>query len=662
MAALRFLLIVVGGLAPTVVAAQTPTASDSAATRLAHPDSVATPDTLRHVTLPEVQVVEPADASVLSTPTAATTVDLGPAGERAGESVADLLAAQTNLFVKRYGTGRPSTASLRGLGSNQTLVLVDGQRIADPQTGQTDLSLLPSLLIESARVLHGSHGGRHGSGTLGGVVKLQTLQPSAPLRVETTAGMGAYGWRSAGGIVSGAGDRWSGLVAAEGTRSDGNFPYENTAVVPARTQRRENADRRYATVFGKTTRQGDASQSTITLWWNDAERGLPGTANASTSNASQHDAQWRMSGRHSRSLSSGHLQFGLRGQRSTRRFRNPASNPRFSQSDTSRTSRVTADATAHIPFGSAGLLNVGVTGGYDRATVQNGVHRWRLGAFADATWALGSLTLHPALRLDVDRPSESGRATTALSPQLGAVWKPGPSWVRLKGQVGRAVRTPTFNERFYEPGGNPSLRPESGWSGEMGAAVQLEGNEHTLGADVTVFATRLRNQIVWQPSFVGPGVQVWQPSNVAEVLTRGVEWTSTGRWRIGARMALNGRLTFTHVFATDQSRPAARSYGKQLPYTPREQLKMQTGWSWRGLRLDLSARLVGPRHVTADETQTLPPYQVVDASIQGTRAVGPVSLTAHLEAKNLFDEEYSVVRLYPMPPRHVRARMTVTLR
>jgi len=663
MAALRSILLVVGVLVPVVAPAQPVPVADSSATRAARPDTLRdqalASDTLMQVTLPELRVVGQSGASPLQTPTPVTTVAPRTPTAHSGQSVADLLAARTSLFVKQYGTGGLATASMRGLGSSQTLVLVDGQRVADPQTGQADLSLLPSLLIESAQVRHGSHGARHGSGTLGGVVQLQTRRPSSPLRVETAAGMGAYGWQTAGGVVSSDGERWSGLLAAEGTRSEGNFPYENTSLVPAQTQRRTNAGRRHTTVFARGTHQGATGTSSATLWWTEVGRDLPGTANASASDATQHDTQWRLSGQYRRPLPTGELQLAVRGQRASRRFYDPASDPRFALADTARTYRATAEATATVSPASQVLLTAGASGGYDRASVQGGVHRWRLGAFADATWTLGGLTLHPALRLDADRPSGAGRSITVLSPQLGAVWQPGPSWFRLKGQVGRAYRAPTFNERFYEPGGNPSLRAESGWSAEGGAAVEVSTDARSLQSEVTLFVTRLRDQIVWQPSFVGPGLQVWRPSNLAQVFTRGLEWTMAGQWRMGSEMALDGRLTFTHVAATDQSLAQARSYGKQLPYTPRQQLKTRVGGAWHGVRLDLSTRLVGPRYVTADETQALSPYQVVDLGIQVQRSIGPASVTVHLDVKNLLDEDYSVIRLYPMPPRHVRARLTV---
>ena len=239
------------------------------------------------------------------------------------------------------------------------------------------------------------------------------------------------------------------------------------------------------------------------------------------------------------------------------------------------------------------------------------------------------------------------------------MWQPGPSWLRLKGQVGRAFRAPSFNERFFVPGGDPALRAESGWSAETGVQVQMGTENRLLQAEVTAFTTRLRNQIVWQPSFVGPGLQLWRPSNVGRVRTQGIEWTTTGRWQLGPAAKIDGRLAFTHVAATDRSNPRARAFAKQLPYRPRQRLKAQGGIAWRWLRVDVSSRRIGRRYVTADESQSLDSFQVTDVRAQAQHSFGPATVTAGLHINNLFDTEYSVVRLHPMPPRHVRARLTL---
>jgi iron complex outermembrane receptor protein len=177
--------------------------------------------------------------------------------------------------------------------------------------------------------------------------------------------------------------------------------------------------------------------------------------------------------------------------------------------------------------------------------------------------------------------------------------------------------------------------------------------------EATAFATRIRDQIVWFPSFVGPGVQAWSPSNVAEVVTRGLELSAQGAVRLTEGAGLNGGFYVTHTAAEDRSNPALRAYGQQLPYVPEQQFKAFAGATWGPVTLDLTGRLVSERFITTDESQSLPPYQVLDARLAVTQPIGPVAMTLDLSVQNVLDTDYAVIRFYPMPPRHARLRLTI---
>jgi iron complex outermembrane recepter protein len=65
-------------------------------------------------------------------------------------------------------------ASLRGLGAPRTLILVDGQRYTTDIFGQTDLSTLPSSLIDSVEILQDGASSIYGSDAIAGVINLHT--------------------------------------------------------------------------------------------------------------------------------------------------------------------------------------------------------------------------------------------------------------------------------------------------------------------------------------------------------------------------------------------------------------------------------------------------------------------------------------------------------
>ena len=641
-------LIVLLGLVPTLVAAQAP------------PDTVVVSAGLDSIlALPNVTVE--AKRARLRTKAAAmrvTTLGADDIAATSARTVADLLEARTGLFVKRYGEGGLATASLRGTNSNQTLVLVDGQRVADPQSGQVDLSLLPTVLLESVDVLHGAHAARYGSDGIGGVVRLNTLQPSEDWRIRTTGHLGAFDTRSAGVVASGGEGGVTGLAAAEVSRSERDFPYLNTSLFPRRTVRRRGADRALTTVFSKVSVDRPRHHLSVSGWYNDVERGLPGASNADPSGARQWDTHRRLLADYRTHMGRSVLTVRGRAQGTRLRYVNPTAGTRSS----SRTEAYAVHGQLQTPFGPRWTLESGATFGYDAANLRGGVQRVKGGVFLQGAGEYGRWTLYPALRVDQHITGSDAGDLTALSPQLGVNVQP-LAWggLRLKGQVGRAFRAPTFSERFNEPGGNPDLAAERGWSAETGAVVQAGGMNAAFQAEATVFTTRIRDQIVWFPSFVGPGTQVWRPANMARVVTNGLEASAQGQVRLGARSHFDGGLTFTHTSAEDRSDPQARSYGHQLRYQPRQQLKLFAGAAWGPFSLDVTGRLVGERFITSDETQALSPYHVFDARLAVTESFGPIAATLDLTIENLFDADYAVIRYYPMPPRHARLRLTLDM-
>ena len=607
------------------------------------------------VVLPEIEVE--ADRAQDPALTAAERLTrLGPAALEAiaARSVADVLDARTGLVVQRYGDGL-ATASLRGVGTAHTLVLLDGLRLADPQTGQVDLSLLPTLLLEGVEVVHGAASGRGGSGALGGAVRLHTLRADGSPSARASSSVGAFGERSGGLVAMGRTGRWAGLASFEARYAPGDFPYRDATRVPAREVRRTGADRTLTTFFGRARYRAEQTRFSIAAWHNRAERGLPGPANAPPGAARQWDRHLRLWADLTRPHAQGTTTAHLLAQQTWLRYLNPS----IATDDTSRTRSLALDLKHDRVVGSHWLLEVGGTVGIDQAALRDGVAQARLGTSVHGMGAYGRWLLYPAVRADAYR--SEGRTTLALSPHLGVNVQPfSTRGIRLKASVGRAFRVPTFNERFWQPGGNPDLQAERGWSLDAGVLIQQQWEPYTFEAEVTAFATRLRDQIVWRPSLVDAGVQVWRPANLNRVVTHGLEASLQSRGALGPA-GFDGGFTFTLTDARDRSDPDAASYDHRLRYVPRQQLKAHAGFGVGPLRLHASARFVGHRPLTTDGSQRLAPYRVLDAQLRYTHAWDKVTATLAVAIENLLDADYAVVRFYPMPPRHARLRLTLDL-
>src|SRR6185312_15153753 len=88
----------------------------------------------------------------------------------------DLLSLDAGLDLQeRAPGGFMADLSIRGATFGQTLVLLNGMRVSDAQTGHFNLDLpIPLEMLSSVEVLKGSGSTLYGSDAIGGVVNVRT--------------------------------------------------------------------------------------------------------------------------------------------------------------------------------------------------------------------------------------------------------------------------------------------------------------------------------------------------------------------------------------------------------------------------------------------------------------------------------------------------------
>ncbi len=588
-------------------------------------------------------------------PARVTLLDADAIAATNAASVADLLEARGPMFVRRYGSNGLASITLRGSTASQTLVLLDGRRLADPQLGQLDVSLLPTVMLESFEVLHGGGSALYGTDALGGVVHLRSVRPSEGFATRLTSEVGAWGQRRIGGVVSGESGRWSAVIAAEGETANEDFSFRDASLIDNPMIRNEGWDRERVAGYGAVTYANGPTSIRTALMLTDAERGLGGTDSIG---ARQWDTTSRLWLDGSQNTSWGRVEAGGFVQRSSLRYASPFPSTRPDAiDDTGRTTTASFDLTAHQTSISGWHLTGSATvatGKAEHPSLSSDASD-SFGALAlAAAQTEGRLRIFPAVRLDGYAPS-GGERKLALSPQIGINWQALESEAfRMKASVGRAFRMPTFNDRLWQPGGNPDLLPEIGWTGDLGLLFAA----NRTSAEVTFFAATASDQIVWSPTVDG----YYAPENVARTRSLGVEASFDRTWLLGRSTGLEVGAVGTITDARDRSDPTASSYNQQLRYVPRWTAKAWTSASFGAMRIDLGVQAVGRRYTTTDESQSQNPYLLLNGQIRYRHTLGPVSATIAVAAENLTDRHYEVIQSYVMPPRHFSARLTIQTR
>ncbi len=92
------------------------------------------------------------------------------------------------------GTAGTSSVNLRNLGTNRTLVLIDGQRsVPSTVQGLVDINTIPQQLIERVEVVTGGASAAYGSDAVGGVVNFILDRKFTGFKADVSGGLTDYG-------------------------------------------------------------------------------------------------------------------------------------------------------------------------------------------------------------------------------------------------------------------------------------------------------------------------------------------------------------------------------------------------------------------------------------------------------------------------------------
>ncbi len=110
-------------------------------------------------------------------------------------SFADLLKQDSSVHVRERGPdGTQADISIRGSTFDQVLVMINGVRVNDPQTGHHTLDLpLPFEAVQQVEVLAGAGATLYGSDAVGGTLNFVTKKPESK-ELRLMGGIGEHGW------------------------------------------------------------------------------------------------------------------------------------------------------------------------------------------------------------------------------------------------------------------------------------------------------------------------------------------------------------------------------------------------------------------------------------------------------------------------------------
>lgn len=541
-------------------------------------------------------------------------------------SLSDLLRFQSNIYIKENGRGSTSSPSFRGTTASQTAFVWNGINVNSIFLGQGDINNLNPLSYENIGIKFGGGSVIYGSGAIGGSIHLNnTLDFDKGFHGSLFSEYGSFGTSNSFIKAKFSNEKLSFSFSANHSQSDNDYEvperkfinkngqYQNTAFNLGLAYKIDPNNE-----FYWQSQHYDSSQhypifeesQTKTKYQVQTFRSLVG---------------WKLNSKQIKNdlklvyLEDNFQYFGnineIRTSGATGKQYIIRNDLDFFVSKKSSFNLISEyqynDAEG---IGTSGIQNPKRNSGNFSLLYRNGNSEkfyWELGAKQDFVEGYESPFLFSA----------SGKYLVN-------------SWYQTSINISRNFKAPTFNDLYWQPGGNLDLKPETSYQAEMSHYFSYQNFK--LG--ITPYYIKMKDMIQWVPVTS----VIWSPINVTKVDFYGLETelSFNKNWK---NQKLNSQISYSYTRSVDLETK------KQLTYVPLHQINFHTNYQYKTVGIFFQALYNSKRFTDKSETHFIKDYLILNAGIN-------INLLKHiqigLKANNITDQIYETVDYYFMPKRN----------
>jgi len=608
--------------------------------------------------------------------------------KKALRSLSEVLAEHSPVFIKSYGRGTLATASFRGTAPSHTKVNWNGMEINSPMLGMTDFSLIPVYFADDITLFHGTGSMRETGGALGGLISLNTKpDPGKKYSGSFVQGIGSFG--SLDNLLKiNIGEK----QFHSGTRifyshSDNDFTFINRDIIDSvdmetgekfhPVQKNKNAGySQYGILQELYYRPGSRDMLKLSIWKQKSDRFIPGlTADESGSDGGKGQqaddilrliAAWKHYGE---KMQVEYLS-GVNVQDLSYLFSSDVSGLGLLELVNSDASSISFSNRAEVSYNrdQSNVFHSRISWTADRVKSNEAVsmtgydeHRHRTSFLISWNRQWGE-KVRSAVSIGEEM---SGNEWSPVLYNLSAEYHLlDNDRFYLQGGIARNVKFPGLNDLFFQPGGNPLLKNETGINKEIGLKRKIILPQVQYNFSMIFYHTGVNDWILWLPTFKG----YWEPRNIERVEISGVECSVA---LSGTAGSVSYRVRTDYAFSSSKNQSGATgsadmSVGKQLPFIPLHSANILAdvsgkGWSLTWLWNYFSERFVNSSNDYYSSRDYLYPYFMNQLSAGKNFIISRCRADISLNINNLFNEEYRSVLQRPMPGRNYTLMLKISL-
>lgn len=224
----------------------------------------------------------------------------------------------------------------------------------------------------------------------------------------------------------------------------------------------------------------------------------------------------------------------------------------------------------------------------------------------------------------------------------------------FKTSFARTMRLPSMNDLYWNISGNPDLKPEKGWKGE----VNWETNHRFLQTKITAYGQYTTDWILWSPS----SPVIWTPENLKRVYGCGTElFASSGKFQGKWQLYFVSSYNWNRTINMDAVSSYDASANKQLIYVPVHKAYGAVRGGWGGFSASVDYTYFSKIYTSTDNSQSLHGYGLMDVHLNKEFEVKQQKITIGFGIYNLLDTQYQTMPNRAMPGRYYEALVRFNL-
>lgn len=571
--------------------------------------------------------------------------------------VSDALQYAAGVNIRDYGgLSSIKTVSLRGMPSNQTLILMDGLRVTNSQTGLADISKLFISSVDRIEVAKGGASSQYGSNAMAGVVNMiSKTELFDEYRLSAT--YDSFTNRILEADITQNIDSIPFTLKVRKTDSDGTYAFKiKDKNYNRQNSQVDNIDLYLGTVYGwgnftlkprvilRTSERGNpepiiaGGQRPSNAFLKEADM----TAIVSADNYINDSTVFKIGAVYNYS----DLQF--RNEKAIEFGAGGLDNDFYNNALQIRSEYATKYKNLRYGFVADGSMNT--LAGDMLQDVNKDIARSDIGISANMNYTKKSVVIEYGFYSSF-RADYSTDFSGNYSPMIGASAEVMEANLTTKASLSTGYRLPSFNEMYYLNYGNQDLRPERSITYNLG----FDYDPPKFGKlGLNLFYTNTHDQIAAIPT----GPITWQSQNIDKVNSQGIEFFSV-------LTPINGlNIVYNYIYQQPLIKSGIDEAKKVLlPFTPEEIITGMISYDFNSFQFGTSVQYKSYIFTTIDNDMGLiiDDYALFDVFASYKLELLTGDLLVRLDMSNILDEQYQLFLNYPMPGRNIRGTISYVL-